>query len=413
MQAAVLSIGTELTRGELVNTNATWLAVELTAAGFTVAEVLTIDDDRGRIISALRGLASRGTKLVVCTGGLGPTTDDLTTETVASMLNVALVRDAASIAEIEARFARLNRTMSTSNTKQADFPVGADILPNPHGTAPGFMIRVDAALCAFMPGVPSEMKPMFRDQVTPRISALATRTTYQVHLRTFGLPESQVGERLAGIEAEFPGVILGYRAHFPEIEVKVFAQANTEIAAKALAESAAAQVRIRLANVIYGGVNDTYASVTVRELCAAGLSIGIAESCTGGQVAQLLTAIPGSSKTVQGSIVAYANSAKEQLLGVDPTLIEAHGAVSSQVAAAMANGARAAFGADIGVAITGIAGPGGGTAEKPVGTVHLAISTANGTETRSERFAWDRDKVQLFATYIALSMVRKHLAART
>jgi nicotinamide-nucleotide amidase len=411
MQAAVLSIGTELTRGELVNTNATWLAVELTAAGFSVTEVLTVDDDRGRITDALRGLATRGAKLVVCTGGLGPTTDDLTTETVANMLQVALERDAASVAAMEARFARFNRTMSASNAKQADFPVGADILPNPHGTAPGFMIRVESALCAFMPGVPSEMKPMFRDQVLPRISALATRTSHQVHLRTFGLPESQVGERLAGIEAEFPGVILGYRAHFPEIEVKVFAQAPTELAAQALAEAAAAQVRIRLANVIYGGLNDTYAGVTVRDLWTAGLRIGVAESCTGGQVAQLLTAIPGSSKTVQGSIVAYADSAKQQLLGVDPALIEAHGAVSPQVAAAMADGARTAFSADIGLAITGIAGPDGGTAEKPVGTVHFAISTAAGTETRSERFAWDRDKVQLFSAYVALSMVRKHVAA--
>jgi nicotinamide-nucleotide amidase len=223
MTCAVLSIGTELTRGELVNSNAAWLAAELTALGFEVVEHLVIDDDRVRIASALGGLVQRA-RVVVATGGLGPTTDDVTTEAVASALAVPLIRDDAALEHVRRRFERLGRTMTPSNAKQADFPEGAEILPNPVGTAPGFGVRCGECVAYFLPGVPREMKKMFEDQVAPRIRSLAPNNLFQSHLRTFGLPESAVGEKLAGVEQSFPGTTIGYRAHFPEIEVKVLAR---------------------------------------------------------------------------------------------------------------------------------------------------------------------------------------------
>jgi len=241
MTCAVLSIGTELTRGELVNSNASWLGAELTAIGFEVVEHIAVDDNRARIISALERLVER-TRVVVATGGLGPTTDDVTTEAVASALGVRLVRDDASLEHIRRRFERVGRTMTPSNAKQADFPEGADILPNPAGTAPGFGVRFRECALYFLPGVPREMKTdCSKSRSRPRIRPLAPNNLFQSHLRTFGLPESVVGEKLAGIEQGFVGTTIGYRAHFPEIEVKVLARGVSLAAARDVCERATAE----------------------------------------------------------------------------------------------------------------------------------------------------------------------------
>src|SRR3954454_16150685 len=237
MSAAILSIGTELTRGEIVNTNASWLAAELTAAGFDVTEIAAVDDDPARIIATLRRLATTHA-VVVASGGLGPTTDDLTTVAVAEALGVSLVRDVASLEAIRRRIEAVGRKMSPTNEKQADFPVGAEVLPNPVGTAPGFSVKLEQALCFFVPGVPREMKRLYADHIAPRIAALAPSNKFQIRLKTFGLPESIVGEKLQGVEARFPGVVLGYRAHYPEIEVKVLAKAGTQADARTLAAQA-------------------------------------------------------------------------------------------------------------------------------------------------------------------------------
>jgi nicotinamide-nucleotide amidase len=381
MQAAVFSIGTELTRGELINSNAAWLSEQLTSAGFQVTEVVTVDDDRERIQASLRATIARGARIVVSTGGLGPTTDDLTTETVAAMIGKPMLRDQASLNAIAERFRKLERVMSDTNAKQADFPEGATIMPNPHGTAPGFGVEVAGgsheshAECFFMPGVPSEMKPMFREQVLPRIAMRAERTSFQVHMRSFGLPESQVGEKLAGIEAEFPGVVLGYRAHFPEIEE----------GHESMAGRVAAALRTR------------------------GERLAVAESCTGGLLSHLLTRDAGASDVFDGGIVAYANKVKEHALGVNPALIEEHGAVSDAVACAMAEGVRRSMHTTYGLAVTGVAGPGGGSSEKPVGTVYIALAAPTFTVVRRESLKWDRDRIQLFSAYSALNLLRLQL----
>ena len=323
------------------------------------------------------------------------------------MLGAALVRDDSSLEAIRRRFERLGRTMSDSNMKQADFPAGAEILPNPIGTAPGFSVRIGEALAFFMPGVPAEMRRMFDEQVVPRIRALAPQESYQVRLRTFGLPESVVGERLRGVEELFPGVTIGYRAHFPEIEVKVLARTSPASEARDLAERATQEVRMRIADVIYGEGDDTFAGVLGRELRSRSYKLAIAESCTGGLIGHLLTKEPGASEFLVVDAVTYANTAKTRMLGVGEEVIRGHGAVSSEVAAAMAEGVKHVSGADVALAVTGIAGPSGGSDEKPVGTVFLAVAWPGGLVVKERRFPGDRAQVQKLAAYAGLHLVRE------
>ena len=405
MSAAVLCIGTELTRGELQNSNATWLAEALTTIGFEVLAIDCVDDDRSRIEAALTRLA-RAHDVVVCTGGLGPTTDDITTECAARLAGVDLVRDEPSLQAIRDRLARFNRQMALSNAKQADFPRGSRILANPNGTAPGFELKLERALAYFMPGVPFEMKAMFESFVEPAITPLLGDRHFQVLLRTFGLPESEVNDRLAGIEAEF-GVLIGYRATMPEIEVKVLARAVSVDAARVVAERAALEVRERLgAEVVFGEGKARFPEALCQLLEANRQTLSLAESCTGGLVSELLTAHAGASAVFRGGAVVYANDAKIALLGVPGELIARFGAVSAVVARAMADGARRAFASDYALSLTGIAGPGGGSEEKPVGTVHYAVASADGISDRRVVFPGNRDQVRRRAAFAGLSLVR-------
>lgn len=411
--AAVLSIGTELTRGELINTNAAWLGAALTELGFEVIENVVVDDDHARIVAAVRRLAGSAS-VIVSTGGLGPTTDDLTTVAVADALGVGIERDEPSLEAIRRRLTRFGRAMSENNAKQADFPVGARILPNAIGSAPGFEVSLAGARAFFLPGVPREMQHLFVEHIEPSLHDVAPRGSHQLRFRTYGLPESVVGERLDGVEAAFPGVTIGYRAHFPEIEVKVLARLPLEEgdvarppgAPQELSERAGKEVLARLADVVYGGADDTFAGVVGRALRNAGLTLAIAESCTGGLVGHMLTSEAGASEFLLLDAVTYANSAKQTVLGVSEDILRAHGAVSEEVACRMAEGARRVAGADLGLAITGVAGPGGGTEAKPVGLVFLAIASARGTEVVERRFAGDRGQIQTRAAYDGLSLVK-------
>ncbi len=405
MSAAILCIGTELTRGELLNGNATWLAEALTTIGFEVLAVDCVDDDRARIEAALTRLSLEHA-VVVCTGGLGPTTDDITTECAARLAGVGLQRDEPSLEAIKERLSRFGRQMATSNAKQADFPVGSRILPNPNGTAPGFELKLNRALAYFMPGVPFEMKAMFESFVAPAILPLLSDRHYQVLLRTFGLPESEVNDRLAGIEAEH-GVLIGYRATMPEIEVKVLARAATVELARDRAEQGARAVRERLGDeVIFGEGTARFPEAVCRLLAQRGQSLALAESCTGGLVSELLTQHSGASAVFRGGAVTYANDAKIALLGVPAVLLARFGAVSAEVARAMAQGARLAFNADLALALTGIAGPTGGTEEKPVGLVHYAVASAHGVSDRRVVFTGNREQVRRRAAFAGLALVR-------
>ncbi len=408
MDAAILSIGTELTRGELVNTNAHWLAEQLTLLGHRVVRMATVDDDAARIGEAVARLADQ-TAIVVSTGGLGPTTDDLTAIAVAQLLSVPLRRDPASLLAIEERMARFSRVMSASNQKQADFPLGSRVLPNPVGTAPGFAIEYGSARCFFLPGVPREMKHLFEFEVRPKIADLSTDSIVQIKLKTFGLPESQVNDKLAGVEEAF-GVTLGYRAHFPEIQVKVLAQAETSAEAQVKAESAAARVRELLGSrFVYAEGDVSLPEAVGKLLTERDLVLGVIESCTGGLVAHLLTQHAGSSRYFAGAVVSYANQVKSELVGVDSELIAEHGAVSREVAVAMAQGGLERLGVDICLSLTGIAGPGGGSAEKPVGLVHYAVASRTAVTPKQLIFPGDRHQVQRIAAYAGLALVRQLL----
>jgi nicotinamide-nucleotide amidase len=404
MTAAILSIGTELTRGEIVNSNASWLSAELTGIGFEVLEAATVDDDPERIGEALKRLA-KTYGVVVATGGLGPTTDDLTSAAVAKAMGVPVVRDVGSLEAIRRRFEAAGRSMSPTNEKQADFPQGAEVLANAVGTAPGFAVTLGNCRAFFLPGVPREMKRIFADQIVPRIAKLAPHLTFQTRLKTFGLPESVVGEKLQGIEAAFPGVRLGYRAHFPEIEVKVHATAGSFDDARVLADGASNEVRARLGDVVYGEGDDTFAEVVGRSLRTKGYLLAVAESCTGGLLGHLITSEPASDYFVADA-VTYANAAKTRFLGVSEDVLRGHGAVSAEVAAAMAEGARRVCGVEIAVAITGIAGPSGASPNKPVGLVYWAVAHPGGTIVRDRIFNGDRQMIQTLASYAALSLVR-------
>jgi nicotinamide-nucleotide amidase len=414
MSAAVVAIGTELTRGELVNGNARWLSERLTELGFTVTTHVTVADDAERIRGTLLSLG-RESKVIVCTGGLGPTSDDLTTQAVADALGVALVRDAESLAKIEARFRARNRVMTPSNAKQADFPAGAQVLANSAGSAPGFAVVIGHARAFFMPGVPREMQAIFEEQIVPQIASLAECKSYQVHVRTFGLYESAVAQRLS--ELDLGGalhderVTIGYRVTFPEVEVKVLAHAKPNVdgedlqTARELAERVAGQVRERLGDVAFGGKAETYPHYVAELFKRAGIKVALAESCTGGLVTKMLTDFAGSSDYVIGGVVSYANSAKTGLLGVSEALLREYGAVSEPVARAMAEGALKNLGADLAVGITGIAGPTGGSPSKPVGTVCFGLARKNGASlTTTEVFPGDREGVRTLAAYRALRL---------
>jgi nicotinamide-nucleotide amidase len=402
MTVALLAIGTELSRGELVNTNSSWLARRLIALGLEPTEHVVVPDELDRIVASLRDLGARHS-FVVCTGGLGPTTDDLTAEAVARAIERPLVLSEAALEAIRRRFAFIGRPMGPSNEKQALLPESAMMLPNSDGTAPGFAVDIGRARAFFLPGVPREMERMFDEQVGPVLAPRASRTAHQIHLRTFGEGESAIGERLAGLEQALPGITIGYRASFPEVEVKVLARGVDSTAAEALAERGASAVRARLAALVYGEGEDTFPAYVGRVLRDRGVTIALAESCTGGLAGQLLTSVPGSSEYMILDAVTYSNASKIELLGVHAELIRAYGAVSSEVSAEMAEGALRISGATLAVSITGIAGPGGATPDKPVGTVWLGLARRGGkTATRHLRLGGNRDRIRMLSAYAAL-----------
>ncbi|MCC6645787.1 MAG: competence/damage-inducible protein A [Polyangiaceae bacterium] len=405
MTAAVLCIGTELTRGELADTNGPWLAARLTELGFQVARVEVVPDDEGEIVAALRRLSERASVLV-CSGGLGPTTDDLTAAAVARALGVPLVCHEPSLEAIRRRFERAGREMSPSNSKQAELPEGAQALSNAAGTAPGFAAFIGDCRAYFTPGVPRELEHLWEAHIAPRLRSVAVVTSHQVRLRTFGLPESAVGEKLAGLEEQHAGLTLGYRASFPEVEVKVHVSATSQADARQTALVVAEEVRVRLGAAVYGEGGDTFPLAVGRALRSRGWRLAVAESCTGGLVGHLLTRAPASDFFVGGAIV-YANSAKTRILGVNEETLRAHGAVSPEVARAMAEGIRRAAEADVALSVTGIAGPTGGTPEKPVGLVHWAVAHPGGTSVTTRVLTGDRGQIQRLAAYVGLSLVRE------
>jgi nicotinamide-nucleotide amidase len=406
--AAIISTGDELTTGRTTDTNAGFIADRLLGLGIDVVAILTVGDRPERLRWAWTE-ALRLARVVIATGGLGPTADDLTTETVAALLGRPIVHDADVAERIRELFRLFNRPMPANNLKQAAFPEGAIIVPNGLGTAPGYRVEVglpeDLRHLVVLPGVPREMKPMLTDTVLPWLAGLtgAAEVGHRT-FQTFGISESGLDELIAGIPGEGRW---SFRANFPEVSVRVVVRGD-DIEPRLAAFGR--EVYARLGAYIYGEGDTSMERVLGELLAARHTTVAFAESCTGGLVAHRLTNVPGSSAYFLGSINAYANAVKERLLGVPATMLATCGAVSEEVAGAMAEGARRALGTDIAVGVTGIAGPDGGTADKPVGTVCFGLAAADHpTVTRRYQLWGNREWVKLLASQIALDWVRRHL----
>jgi nicotinamide-nucleotide amidase len=400
----ILATGDELLTGQLVDTNSVWLMDRFWELGVLVRRKTLVGDDRADLLAALRETSARA-DLVVMTGGMGPTEDDLTSESVAELLGVPLELHAPSLAAIQERFRRFGRTMTPNNEKQARFPRGAEIIPNPYGTAPGFSVRVGRAELACFPGVPSELMGMCQEWLLPRVAARLGKVPASGMVKLFGVPESHADHRMRPImdDPANDGVRFGYRAHWPEVHVKWMVP---EPDAGARAERIRARVRDAFGDQVFGEGKDELPELVVSGLAARGQRVALAESCTGGLLAQLLTEVPGASAVLDVGVVAYANEIKERVLGVGAGLLASHGAVSEPVARALAEGARRLGAATWGVGITGIAGPSGGTPEKPVGTVHLALAGPARTETVQRLYRGDRQRIRRQAAFEALNMLR-------
>lgn len=378
VKAIILSIGHELTTGQTVDTNAAWLAAELTLAGWHVAAHVTIDDEIEPIARAFRDAMSAA-ELIIATGGLGPTADDLTRDGLAAALGVALVENPAALQEIESFFARVNRPMHPANRRQALMPNGCHPIPNDWGTAPGISHESGAIRVFCLPGVPREMRNMFAASVQPALRRAAPQRVTQTRvLRCFGMAEARIGELIEDLMRRGRNPTVGTTAAGAIIGVRITATAASESDVADLLDADAAEVRQRLGTAVFGEGDEALEHAVARLLFEQRLTVATAESCTGGLLAKRLTDIPGSSAYFLRGYVTYSNQAKTELLGVPPGLMARHGAVSTEVAEAMAVGCRTLAGVDYALAITGVAGPGGGTAEKPIGLVHVALAARDG-----------------------------------
>jgi nicotinamide-nucleotide amidase len=407
----IVAVGTELLLGQLVDTNTPFIARELARAGIDVRATQSVGDNRERIAATVRTSLARAHG-VVMTGGLGPTIDDLTREAVCDALDVGTELYEPALRQMEAVFARFGRPMRANNRKQAELPARSRPLENPRGTAPGFIaFASDEKFVACMPGVPREMKPMLREQVVPflreRFGARETIVTRVIH--TIGLGESEIDHRIADLFASHENPKIALLAHDFRADVKIMAKASTVDEADAMIAPLQAEIVRRLEDGVFGCDADTPASAVLTLLRSQQRRLALAESCTGGRIAAALTSVPGSSQTFVGAVVAYDNAVKISQLGVDVDMLERNGAVSDEVAREMARGARARLGADVALATTGVAGPDGGTAEKPVGLVLFALD--DGTENSrvwNFRLEGDREAVTQRATVMALNLLWRY-----
>jgi nicotinamide-nucleotide amidase len=409
VKAEIVTIGDELLRGEIVDTNQSFLSDRLLGLDIETHYQTSVRDDAADMIDAFRRASTRS-DITLVSGGLGPTRDDLTAAVLAEAFDLKLVLDEDALEGIRSFFHVVGREMTENNATQAYFPEGAEILPNPIGTAPGFSIAQGGTRFFCMPGVPREMARMMDEQVLPRVSASrsgggAVRARL---LRTFGMGESTLDSELKDIAAS-GNVTLGFRTSFPDNYLRPLARADTAEDAERALDRVCDAIRERLGPLVYGEGNQSLDAVVGSLLAERGMTIAVAESCTGGLIAQRITDHAGASAYFTGGVIAYANSAKVSLLGVSNTVLEEHGAVSDPVVRAMAEGVRERFGADIGIATTGISGPDGGTEAKPVGLVHLALAREGETHAESFVFPLDRLRHRQLTAQVALDWVRRAL----
>ena len=416
MRIEIVTIGDELLLGFTIDTNAAHLARELAAIGVEIVHRTTVGDSADDIADAVDSALDR-TGAVITTGGLGPTSDDMTKPSIAALFNRKMIRDEEILDALKARWARYRRLgpFPESNVTQAMIPEGATIIPNQHGSAPGIWLE-DAAgrWVAMLPGVPREMKGMLADELLPMIAkrmesgggsptVIRSRT-----LRTTGIAESALADQLGDLARGFDGLSLAFLPSVESVDLRLTSRGLTASEADAALAAGAMKLREAAGRYVYGEDAADLAEVVLDACRRRGVTISVAESCTGGLLGARLTAIAGSSDVFIGGVLAYDNSVKRKWLGVSDSDLEDHGAVSEEVAAAMAKSVREGMKTDIGIAVTGVAGPGGGTAAKPVGMVWLALDGI-GTQARCLRLFGTRDEVRQRAVQAALDMVRRSL----
>jgi nicotinamide-nucleotide amidase len=417
MTVELINTGSELMLGRVLNTHAQWLGRQLSDLGYSLVRQVAVPDTGANIQQAVRESLGRS-RIVIVTGGLGPTSDDITRQLIAKLLGRKLLMDERVLGEIQEFFRIRNRPMTPNNEVQALAPEGAIVLYNPNGTAPGLAMEVapnpfaaTPAWLFMLPGPPRELRPMFSEQIVPLLlskCALEEEVACETW-RTTGVGESALAQKLedgmAALKAQ--GVELGYCAHYGAVDVRVMARG---CGAFQLTREAGEVIQSQLGDKIFGRGDDTLELVVVRELTERHQSVAVAESCTGGAIAHRLTNVPGASVPFLGGFVTYSNEAKQKFLGVQAETLARHGAVSEETAREMAEGARRAVGSDYALAVTGIAGPTGGTDAKPVGTVFIALASADKTVVLRQLNRWDREAFKAVTGNQALELLRRTLS---
>lgn len=406
----LLAIGSELLDGRVLDTNTYWLSQKLQHLGFEVSHKIVCDDAISDITQALAYLCQLEPVAIIICGGIGPTTDDLTRQAVAQFLGQPLELDPTVIELLKELFKARGRPYSSSNEQQAYRPAGSKIIPNLSGTAPGFIClkQLEGRTCSIysLPGIPTELKHMYQETVEPDL-ILKNNPTPQTQLvfRIFGCTESGLNERLKPLKLEKEFTV-AYAVTFPTIDLVI--RTRRVIDTEKLSREVTAAIGEEF--IFSQNIEEELAEVVIKQLASKGLSLSCAESCTGGLIGDLLTAVPGSSNVFNGGIISYSNSAKMDLLGVPASTLKKYGAVSSETVKAMASGACKVFGSDLSVSVSGIAGPAGGTPEKPVGTVFIGLAIGNDIEVQQFNFSYDRNRVRRISAFTALNLIRLRLS---
>lgn len=408
MKVEIITTGDEIMGGVTLDTNFHWATEKLVGLGFDLRFHTTVGDDEEAITEALR-TAMRRAQVVIVSGGLGPTSDDLTTAVASCFFGVPLELSNVALDMIENRFKERGYEFSEINKKQAYVPQGSKILKNFWGTAPGFQYEKEGTLFFFLPGVPKEFKAMIEEYVVPELDRRTTgRKKYTTRMiKAFGLRESEVADKIQSIERY--GIRIGYRPHFPEVHIRVSGYGDNEDEADRVVSEVVEEITSRLGEYVFSTDEMMLEEVVGKLLSHKKLTLALAESCTGGLVAHRITNVPGSSSYFERGIVSYSNASKIEILGVPKELIESLGAVSAEVVEAMAWGVKRLAHSDIGVAISGIAGPGGGTEAKPVGMVFVGISHKKGLRSRKFHFKGTREEIKLISSEAALDWIRKFI----
>ena len=410
MRAEIIAVGSELLTPYRLDTNSLFLTSELNQLGIRVAHKAVVGDTQEEMRSSFEHALERA-EVIVSSGGLGPTDDDRTRQTVAELLGRKLRTDEAVLRHIRDRFQRFRpgRVMPQINARQALVPEGATVLPNPSGTAPGLWLEANGRIVILLPGVPNELRGLFEAQVKPRLArAGGKQRLYTRELRITGLPESEVETRVSPLYALYPNTETTILASPPGIQLHPSIWSDDAAKAEQVLDEISDRMALALGEHLYSMHGESLEEVVGRILTENRATVGVAESCTGGLLAERLTNVAGSSVYFLGGVVCYSNELKSQLVGVPPAMIEAKGAVSPEVALALAEGVRQLTGARLGIGVTGIAGPGGGTPEKPVGLVYIGLADERGPRQKEFRFLGDRDRIRLFASQAALDMARRY-----